>query len=656
MASRALKETSSEAFHFQSVSFTNTKKGIDGLTDATVALWKQGLRVSFWPHQSIQTNDYTQLLLPPYQFEKSRHWLELKSPTEKVLEAAQKLIANGGAGLQASGAHTNSVPKSLDQWTFLGLQENKNKTKLARFRINTTSEKYQRLFTTHVIALTAPIAPATLEIDMAIETLFSLNPEWKSKGYSPIVRDMLSHSPMCADSTRTHYIDLEPLNKTETEWHCLIHSVVDSSTAGKEKHAEMTIHMSAASDPAFLQEFGRYERVVNYAQCKAVLELGPNDNGVEALQGRNVYRAFKEVCDFGPIYEGVRSVVGRNDESAGVVHKRHTGDTWLDVPKADSFGQVAGMYVNLLTDIPSSDMFVATGLELVMRSPKAQTETAGRENGSGVWHVLARHTRTSDKAYVTDIFIFDAETKTLSEVILGLRYVRIAKAAMSKILGRMTADKSFVRGPITSPSPSVPALVAQSQPVENSESPATQPSPKARTKRTSSKKPKVSGKRDLTEEVRNLVSSVSGLETSEMTLDAEMADLGIDSLMGMELAREVEGTYKCTLDHEEQNNATTLRQFIACVANALSKSGNGGNMEHQEDGDTEDDEDDEMFSNESQDEDAVSDISTPNDSSDFSLVSEPDLATTKTSTLVASSTTQVISAREAEAERLVVRI
>ncbi|KAI9776119.1 MAG: hypothetical protein M1816_005579, partial [Peltula sp. TS41687] len=48
MAARALAQaapTTSDALHFQSVSITNTKKGIDGLTDTTVALWKQGLRV-----------------------------------------------------------------------------------------------------------------------------------------------------------------------------------------------------------------------------------------------------------------------------------------------------------------------------------------------------------------------------------------------------------------------------------------------------------------------------------------------------------------------------------------------------------------------------------------------------------------------------------
>ncbi|KAI8949449.1 putative polyketide synthase [Xylaria longipes] len=673
MAARAHAQAASktsDALHFQSVSITNTKKGFDGLTDATVALWKQGLRVSFWAHHRLQTGDYAQLLLPPYQFEKTRHWLELKSPREEVIKAAQKMIATGGNELLAGGPgrHDHEDPKTLPLWTFIGFQDDpankghstKKQAKLARFRINTISDKYQRLFSTHVIAQTAPMCPATLEIDMAIETAFSLNPNCRSSGYSAVVRDMLSHSPICADSTRVRYIDLKPLNNAETEWYFTIHSVGDSTALATEKHAEGRVHLCSPSEPSFLQEFGRYERAVSHAQCRAVLQLGPSDEGVEALQGRNVYRAFEGVVDFGPVYHGVRSVVGRDGESAGVVHKRHGGDTWLDVPKADSFGQVAGMYVNLLTDLPASDMYVATGLELTMRSPKVQTVTDGRENGPGVWHVLARHARQSDKAYVTDVYVFDAATGALEEVIMGLRYVRVAKATMGKILARVTVDKSFVRSTAASPAPPVTTLSPSIK--------TGSPRPDAKVQRASSRKAKATGRHDITEEVRNVVANVSGIEASEMTLDSEMADLGIDSLMGMELAREVENTFKCTLDQAEQMEATNLRQFIACVSNALARAGEGSGVEHEEEEEVSDDnesDDDSTATGEgdstTRDDDTASDISTPDDVSGFTAAKRlvPSSLSTPASTTDASAAEAKVlnrgdvAAREADAERLV---
>ncbi|KAI0173495.1 putative polyketide synthase [Hypoxylon sp. FL1284] len=665
MASRAHAQSApktSETLHFQAVSITNTKKSFDGLTDATVALWKQGLRVTFWPHHKLQAGDYAQLLLPPYQFEKSRHWLELKSPKEEVIKAAQKMLADGGnelllaGGASRQGQQEYEDPRTLPIWTFVGFQEGKKQAKLARFRINTTSDKYQRLFSTHVIAQTAPMCPATLEIDMAIETAFSLKPECRSNGYSAVVRDMISHSPICADSTRVRYIDLKQLNDSETEWHFTLHSMGDSnSPSASEKHAEGRVQLCSPTEPSFVQEFGRYERAVSHAQCQAVLKLGPNDEGVEALQGRNVYRAFEGVVVFGPVYQGVRSVVGRDGESAGVVHKRHGGDTWLDVPKADSFGQVAGMYVNLLTDLPASDMYVATGLELTMRSPKSKTVTDGRENGPGVWNVLARHSRESDKSFVTDVYIFDAATGALEEVIMGLRYVRVAKATMGKILARVTADKSVL---MNNPAPVKSTVApAQSTPAVTYSPPVEKSSPRSEAK-SSSRKPKATGRNDLADEVRNVVANVSGIEASEMTLDSEMADLGIDSLMGMELAREVENTFKCTLDQAEQMEATNLRQFIACVANALARGGGDSSAEHDEDDDDFSDNDSDDYSAATGDgEDTVSDISTPDDASDFSakrLVPSPLPAPSSTTDVPAVELDRGdVAAREAEAKRLV---
>jgi len=112
-----------------------------------------------------------------------------------------------------------------------------------------------------------------------------------------------------------------------------------------------------------------------------------------------------------------------------------------------------------------------------------------------------------------------------------------------------------------------------------------------KSKSKSSSQPK---RRDITEEVRNLVANVSGIESSEFTLDTEMADLGIDSLMGMELGREVETVFNCTLDQQEQMEATSLRKFVVCVQNALERAGlaGNGNDESQKDDDEETDDDD----------------------------------------------------------------
>lgn len=52
MASRALG--SSESSCFQPINLTST----DALADATTNLWKEGLNISFWAHNVVQTSEY----------------------------------------------------------------------------------------------------------------------------------------------------------------------------------------------------------------------------------------------------------------------------------------------------------------------------------------------------------------------------------------------------------------------------------------------------------------------------------------------------------------------------------------------------------------------------------------------------------------------
>ncbi|KAL9619500.1 MAG: hypothetical protein Q9160_005863 [Pyrenula sp. 1 TL-2023] len=582
MAARALAQSkiSTQEHHFQAISITNTQKGFDGLTDATVALWKQGLRMSFWAHNQRQTLEYAPLLLPPYQFDKStasRHWLPMKSPAEAVQKAAETLVKQRGVWRDQQSEGLEAKPLNL--WDFVGYRD-KNKKK-ARFRINTGSDKYKDLVLGHVIAQTAPICPGTVECDVVIEALFSLYPEWKEKCMQPVVRDMVNHTPICVDPSRVFYVELSALDKEMLQWGAHIFSVEKGAAVEQpQTHAEARVSMRSSTEAAYVQEFAHFERLVSHARCQELLKLGIGEDGVEVLQGRQVYRAFSPVVDYGDIYRGVRYVVGRGGECAGRVQldKRHRRDeTWLDVPLSDSFSQVGGLWVNAMTDVPPEEMYIATGCELSMRSPK---HTTANRAGTDVWHVYARHLPQGDKAFMTDLFVFDGTTGLLVEVMLGVQYGRVAKASMSRMLARMTRDESVLRVKTSLAAPSTSALPSALPVVTGTGAVSAKPKPSRKKDSSKTKTNKTSsapalGRRDITDEVRNLVASVSGIEATEMELDADMVDFGIDSLMGMELAREVERAFKCTLDQTEQMEATTVRKFVLCVEHALFGADSG---------------------------------------------------------------------------------
>ncbi|KAI1454970.1 hypothetical protein F4805DRAFT_460210 [Annulohypoxylon moriforme] len=545
MASRALG--SSDAQYFQAMNLTNDR-GIEGLTDATALLWKEGLRASFWAHHPLQTREYAPLLLPPYQFESSHHWLELKKPLKSVTSLESK---------------TQEAPLGL--FTFVGYKDATNRS--ARFRVNTMTKDYEKFVSGHKIAQTAPICPATLEIDMAIEALFTLRTDYADSGLQPSVLNMANHSPICVDPSRLVWLDYELVDPDRKSW---TWKIVSTSTANKTetKHVHGQIQFRDPVENEYQAEFARLERLVTHRQCTTILE---DDDADDIIQGRNVYESFAPVVDYGELYRGVRKVVGRGNETAGRVCKGYTGETWLDAILSDCFSQVSGLWVNCMTDIDRADMYIASGCEIIMRSPKVRSDY----KRPSVWDVFARHHRETEKTYLTDVFVFDSTNGQLVEVMLGIQYAKIAKASMSKILTRLTAADAVKAVPsaaakidneksergITAPAVTVAPHHTTTKPVSNEE------------KGTKTHRP------DISDDVRNLIANVSGLEASDIKNDSELADFGIDSLMGMELAREVETVFGCTLDQDQLVEATSFRKFVKCICSALygADDGNAGN-------------------------------------------------------------------------------
>lgn len=572
MASRALAgQTPPGNSHlFQAVNISNGG-GLDGLTDATVSLQKQGLRVSLWAHHATQTNEYAPLLLPPYQFEKTRHWLELKSTAEAVAKAAARLAGT----VQPRYQEDEVDQRHLGLFTFLGYQDKQDKTSRPRFRINTGSDKYKKLISGHLIAQTAPVCPGTLQIDIAIEALFSIRPDWKSCGLQPVLHDMVNHAPLCVDPTRTVWLDLESADTEETQWEWNISSVpLDSISADKDTqlHVNGRFRIRSSEDKAFIAEFSRFERLVNYSSCAALLAAaGRDEDDLEAdvLQGRNVYRAFSEFVDYSDVYRGVKSVVGRSDECAGRVHRRHSGDTWLDVLLDDCFGQVSGLWVNCMTDINSSDMYVATGCETLMRSPRRVLHA---DQTQEIWHVYARSTRQSDTAYTTDVFVFNAANGQLAEILLGIQYTQVPKATMRKMLLKLTKDTSVVVNKNV-PAASQDATVAGRLPQQSGKASFAGTSGNLSKKKQGRKQkrktpPNMSTPKgpNTTDEVKRIVATVAGMQVGDISLETQLADVGIDSLMGMELRREIDLVFKVAVDQAELLQATSVGQLVDLVS------------------------------------------------------------------------------------------
>ncbi|KAJ5930367.1 polyketide synthase [Penicillium verhagenii] len=548
MASRALGNPSGS--HFQAINITSDNAW-NNLTAATVSLWKAGVTAKFWAHQSAQTKEHSPLLLPPYQFEGARHWTELKAPP-KMTEAPI---------LQKSEADVNKLPDTL--LSFVGYQDNGKR--LAKFRINTMIPKYEKLIEGHVIAETAPICPATIQLELAIDAVQLIRPDLADTLMEPQIQAVVNQSPVCINPARAVWIGTTACESSNTpSWDFHVFSD-DLERAGVSKtvHTTGKVIFRSVEDPAFKLEFARFERHFTHQRCADMLQSGGVD---EILRSHNMYKIFSGIVDYGEEYRGVQKLVSKGTHSAGHVVKKYNPETWLDGHLADSFCQVGGVYVNCMTNQSPADMFIANGIEQWIRSPKIRQNDPRPES----YDVLATHHSPSNQSFLTDVFVFDSDTGALVEVILGISYVRVSRASMSKLLTRLTARDGqsapasikvsverptidlFAVHPTVAVAPPSNIQVHTPKSLESNESEVLPP------------------KVNVVPKIKEILADLSGLELHEIKDESELAELGIDSLMGMEMAHEIEAAFKIELPESELMKIVDMPSLIRCVESFVS--------------------------------------------------------------------------------------
>ncbi|KAL4869560.1 hypothetical protein BDV12DRAFT_196187 [Aspergillus spectabilis] len=502
MARKALDSTAvGHAFHSLNIT---TNSALGNLTDTTIALWKDHIPCVYWGYHPVQTGEYTHLFLPPYQFEKSRHWMENKPLPKDTL--------------RREGALTIEEDKPL--FSFVRYEDSLRQ--VAKYLIHTDHPRYVTAVSGHVAAKTAPIAPASLLLDLAVELLRSL-PE--GQGKIPAVYEVGSDAPLLLDSRREVWIELSTTTGIEGTWNLRFQSQSKETGAlSPLLHCTARISMHNADDTKLQAEFTRYARLVSHARC---LELLADPDVDDILQGRNVYRSFAEIVDYSEPYRGVQKLVGKGYESAGRVVKSYSGESWADAFLCDSFSQCGGFWVNCMTDRGDGEIYIASGIEQWMRTPLYGDMATRRPD---VWNVLARHQR-SEGWYTSDVFVFTPDGE-LVEMFLGLRYSRVARSLFVRLLG----------GSVSTPND---ALRAE----------------KGEKVKTPSK--------DLASRARAIVSEFCAIDPSDVQDDSRLADAGVDSLMAMELARELEVALHCTLAVEALLEADTFRDLVNVVQSAL---------------------------------------------------------------------------------------
>lgn len=387
---------------------------------------------------------------------------------------------------------------------------------------------------------------------MAIDALMSVHPELRAGGLQPQILNVENHVPICFDSSRVLWLDLIAKDigaVTCLEWTWSLTSEKTTKDAAPTIHVQGELEFCHADDLQVQAEFARYERLVTHQRCVDLLY--GNDSNDDIVQGSTIYRMFDEVVQYGPRFQGLNRLVGRGstNESAGRVTKKYEDRSWLDPDLSDCFSQVGGIWVNCMTGKAEGEMYIANGFEKWVRSPRLLTGTPRPES----WEILACHERRGENAFLTDIFIFDPRKGTLVEVILGINFAKVLKASMSRLLARLSTD---IKTSPLADSANAGAVDRKLEDGTPGQAAALSEIPKT----------------DLISKVRLILADLSGLDITDIKEESHLADIGIDSLMGMELARELEGAFSCTLSTDALMEVFSFEGLVQCIRQTLGLS------------------------------------------------------------------------------------
>lgn len=418
----SMKSEASIENHCQPVSLREGSS-LQGLPDATVALWQNGINATFWQHHGMQTNEYSRILLPPYQFEKVRHWVDRKAPLH-VESVNQERI---------------HVPKTL--WSFLGFLEKQGRS--AQFRLNIDSPRYRTIVDGHVVAKAQPLCPSTLQLDIVIEALMSLQPSFSDGTHLPRMLDTVNQAPLVLGITDTVHINAEAVSddKLVWEWSICNSKGVEAAPSTVTTYAAGKIEFCRATALETIKIFSQYERLV---RRERVLDL-LNDHSIDVIQGqKHIYKLFSQYVEYDPMFRGLQRLVARGEqESAATVSLASPPASWHYFAMTDCFCQVAGIFINVMTERSSDEMFISDRIDQVLPSPNqgivGKAPTAS-------FDVYACHQQPSDQEFVSDVFVFDSVTGALVMVILGIHYRKVSRTGFSKALLRMSSP-----GPLTMP-------------------------------------------------------------------------------------------------------------------------------------------------------------------------------------------------------------
>lgn len=262
---------------------------LNSLAESTTDLWKLRVGVDYWLFHNNQHHEYPLVNLPPYQFDKARFWLEWKSLDMTSAPAAARVED------QETTPETQRMLQ-LVQHSDVG----------AEFRIDTECDEWNTQCAQQSLA-GIPICPLSSLLTLIYNAIKEIQPP--SSSASMYSLQDVSRRNVVPAVTEAGSLSLVIANVSHPNtWAFAVSDGLDSNT----KYASGTISATVAGDDKSRADFSRFERLVSTTQIKALAE----DSEADAVKGKAVYRSMSDWFQAPRSVQGIMQVSAKGTEAA----------------------------------------------------------------------------------------------------------------------------------------------------------------------------------------------------------------------------------------------------------------------------------------------------------------------------------------------------
>ena len=514
MVKRAL--ATPEEHSLQAIKMSESQEPMKLMSNVTGNLWREGISVSYWKFLKPKKDAYKQIWLPPYEFQPTGHWLP---NIDRVIEAQKTTVVETKTTVEEP-----QKPKAPSRLVNVGEGANKN-DRTREFGICQGTQRFTKIVSGHAVRQ-RPLCPASMYMECAAMGVQLLQGHIEAGTLRFL--DLSFQAALGVDLAREASLTLEKSSDAQI-WSFVIKSV--SKTDPKPRvstHAKGKVMLTSQPD------FRTYERLI----ADRVNELQNRPN-TEKLMCNRAYGLFSLVVHYADFLRGISHITLDKDEAiadvdlsdaAQIAFEESTVTQYCDTVTIDTFIQVVGLLINSSTLVTSEDVYVATGVDHISMS--SVCDFHNRKS----WTVYTKYTITGEGQAAGDVFVM-TRTGALAMIITGAQFTKLPISKLERFLDSANAK----------PSPAIP-MERKNLPqvsIETSETTSSATSAKGTETppdmNNSSRATTPDAIDDGAEKrLRDIIASYTGLSPADIAHEADIGDLGVDSLAAVELAEELQ--------------------------------------------------------------------------------------------------------------------